>query len=43
MSPKLFPTLLILLNLGAACGFYDNWRRVVFFVAAAAINFVVVF
>lgn len=42
---QLFPTALILLNLGAAvvylCG--DNWRKVVYFAAAAALNFVVTF
>ncbi len=41
MSPQLFPTLLVILNLGAAIGNYQDWRMVVFFTAAAAINYVV--
>lgn len=43
MSTKIFPTLLILLNLGAAIGNYQDWRKVVFFIAAAAINYVMVY
>ncbi len=43
MSPQLFPTLIILLNLGAAVGNWQDWRKVVFFLAAAAINYVMAY
>jgi hypothetical protein len=35
-----FPTALILLNLGAALFYCDDWRKLVFYGAAAAINLV---
>ena len=41
---QLFPTALILLNIGAAVMYCpQNWRKVVYFAAAAALNFVVTF
>ena len=39
-----FPAALILLNIGAAVMYCPgNWRKVVYFAAAAALNFVVSF
>lgn len=40
---QIFPTLLILLNLGAAYGYANDWRKAAFFLSAATINFVVTF
>ncbi len=40
VSPQLFPALLVILNLGAAVGNWQDWRKVVFFASAAAINYV---
>lgn len=45
ISPKLFPTILIALDLLAAV-FYipdGNWRRVVYWIAAAVLTFVITF
>lgn len=41
----IFPIALILLNIGASITYLTggNWRKVVFFGAAAAINFVATF
>lgn len=41
----IFPIVLILVNLGAAAVYLTggNWRKVVFFGAAATINFVATF
>lgn len=40
MSPKLFPTVLILLDLGAAVAyaFVGDFRRVIYWVAAAVLT-----
>jgi len=41
---EIFPMALILLNIGAAVMYFpDSWRKVLFFCAAAVINFVAVF
>lgn len=41
---ELFPTALILLNIGAAVMYCPgSWRKVVYFAAAAALNFVVTY
>ena len=44
-SPKFFPALLILLDLGAAVVYAKNkhWRKVVYWVAAAVLNAAVTF
>jgi len=43
-TTQLFPTALILLNIGAAVMYFPgSWRKVVYFAAAAALNFVVTF
>jgi len=45
MNQKLFPTVLILLNL-AACGVYlcyGDWRKTLYWLAAAILNFVVTY
>ena len=39
----IFPTAIILLNVGAALCYCDYWRKVVFYGAAAAINFVMAY
>jgi len=45
MNPKIFPTLLIFLNLCAsACWAYNgNWRQTVYWLAAATLNFVITY
>ena len=44
-SPKFFPALLILLDLGAAVVYAKNkdWRKVVYWLAAAVLNAAVTF
>jgi hypothetical protein len=45
MSPKLFPTLLIILDVAAAivwaCN--DDWRKMIYWLAAAILTFVVTY
>ena len=41
MSPKLFPTILIILDLCAAIGYAGDWRKVVYWLAAAVLTTVV--
>jgi hypothetical protein len=45
MSPKLFPTLLIILDLGASGVylFYADWRRAIYWLAAAVLTATVTF
>ena len=40
MTPKLFPTLMIVLNLFAAAGYVypGDWRKVVYWIAAAVLT-----
>jgi len=44
-NPKMFPTLLIVLDVLAAFGYLadGNWRKVVYWLAAAALTTVVTF
>lgn len=44
MNPKFLPTILIVIDLAAAVGYLSSdWRRVVYWIAAAAITYVVTF
>jgi hypothetical protein len=45
MSPKFFPTVLIVLDLAASavCGFDGDWRRSVYWLAAAVLTTVVTY
>lgn len=44
MTPRLFPTLLILLDLCAAAGYLgSDWRKVVYWIAAAVLTTVVTY
>lgn len=43
MNPKLFPTLLILLDLCAAIGHLGDWRKVTYWLAAAVLTTVVTY
>ena len=45
MSPKIFPTLLILLDLGASgvYAFHADWRRAIYWLAAAVLTATVTF
>jgi hypothetical protein len=45
VSPKLFPVLLIVLDVLAAAGYVPdcNWRKIVYWLAAAALTYVVTF
>jgi hypothetical protein len=43
MSPKLFPTLLIVLDLCAAVGYLGDWRKVTYWLAAAVLTTVVTY
>ena len=44
-SQHIFPVLLIAFNIGAAIvyGFCDDWRKVVYWIAAAVLNIAVTF
>ena len=43
MNPKIFPTILIVLDICAALGYLPtgDWRRVVYWIAAGLLTFVV--
>lgn len=43
MNPKIFPTILIVLDMCAACGYISSgdWRKVVYWIAAAVLTTVV--
>jgi len=45
MSPKLSPTILIILSLLAAIGYIParDWRKVIYWLAAAVLTFVITF
>jgi len=45
MSPKLFPTILIILDLLAAIGYIPahDWRKVIYWIAAAVLTFVITY
>ena len=43
MSPKLFPTLLIILDVGAAIGYWGDWRKVGYWMAAAPLTYCVTY
>jgi hypothetical protein len=45
MSPKLFPTILIILSLCAAVGYIPSgdWRHIGYWIAAAALNLFVTY
>ena len=44
MNPKLLPTILIVIDLAAAIGYTGtDWRRVIYWIAAATITYVVTF
>ena len=48
MNPKLLPAILIVIDLAAAIGYLGghpgtDWRRVIYWIAAAAITYVVTF
>ena len=38
LNPKLFPTILIVLDVCAAFGYYGDWRKVGYWLSAAAIT-----
>jgi hypothetical protein len=41
---QILPTLLIIIDVGAAIGYFpDDWRKVVYWLAAAALTYVVTF
>ena len=45
MNPKLFPTMLIVLDVAASivCGFDGDWRRCVYWFSAAVLTSVVTY
>lgn len=43
MSPKLFPTLLIILDVCAAIGYFGDWRKMCYWGAAALLTFCVTY
>ena len=45
MSPKFFPTLLIILDLAAAAGYVadGDWRKIGYWVSAAVLTFCVTY
>lgn len=48
INPKILPTILIVIDVLAAIGYaidggFDEWRKVVYWLAAAALTFVVTY
>jgi hypothetical protein len=45
IDPRIFPTILIILDVLAAIGYatHGDWRKTVYWLAAAALTFVVTF
>lgn len=45
MSPRIFPTILIFLDVCAAAGYFSSgdWRRVIYWLAAAVLTFTVTY
>ena len=43
MSSKLFPTMLIILDICAMLGYWGDWRKMVYWGAACALTYVVTF
>lgn len=45
MNPKIFPAVMILIDIAAAISYIParDWRHIVYWTAAAALNFVVTF
>jgi hypothetical protein len=43
MKEKLFPTLLIILDICAAVGYFGDWRKVIYWLAAAVLTFCVTY
>lgn len=43
MNPKIFPTLLILLDVAAAIGYWPDPRKMIYWLAAAALTTVVTY
>lgn len=43
MNPKLFPTLLIVLDVCAAIGYLGDWRKMTYWIAAAVLTTVVTY
>ena len=45
MNPKFFPTILIVVDLCAAAGYVSagDWRKIVYWLAAAALTYVVTY
>ena len=40
---QFFPTVLIVLDLCAAAGYLGDWRKVIYWIAAAALTYVVTY
>lgn len=45
MNPKLFPTILIVLDVCAAAGYFQcgDWRKVIYWIAAATLTYTVTY
>jgi len=45
MNPKLFPTILIMLDIMAAIGYIPTfeWRKIIYWIAAGVLTFVVTY
>lgn len=45
IDPRIFPTILIILDILAAVGYaaHGDWRKIIYWLAAAALTFVVTF
>jgi len=45
MSPKIFPTILIIFDICAAIGYIPvhDWRKIIYWLAAAALTYVVTY
>jgi hypothetical protein len=43
MNPKLVPTLLIVLDVCAAVGYIGDWRKMVYWISAACLTYVVTY
>ena len=43
MKEKIFPTILMILDILAAIGYIGEWRKVVYWISAAALTYVVTF